>query len=31
MRTENQKEQVAPEKEGNVSSNDFKSDIIVLD
>ena len=30
-RTENQMEQVAPEKEGNVPSNDVKSDLIVID
>ena len=30
-RTENQREQVAPEKECNVRGNDIKSDLIVID
>ena len=30
-RTEYQREQVAPVKEGNLPSNDIKSDIIVID
>ena len=30
-RTENQREQVAPEKKGNLLSNDIKSDINVID
>ena len=30
-RTKNQKEQVAPEKEGNLPSNVIKSDLIVID
>ena len=30
-RTENQREQVAPEKESNFLSNDIKSDLIVIE